>query len=32
MKNVVIWDIKPSSDFIGDTLLFSYRVQMVNAM
>jgi hypothetical protein len=32
MKNVVFWDIKPSSYFTGDTLLLHYRVQPVNAM
>jgi hypothetical protein len=32
MKNVVFWDIKPSSYFTGDTLRLRYRVQPVNAM
>jgi hypothetical protein len=32
MKNVVFWDIKPSSYFTGDTLRVHYRVQPVNAM
>jgi hypothetical protein len=31
MKNV-FWDIKSSSNFIGDTLRLHYRVQPVNAM
>jgi hypothetical protein len=32
MKNVVFWDIKPSSYFTGDTLRLRYRIQPVNAM
>jgi hypothetical protein len=32
MKNVVFWDIKPSSYFTGDTLRLRYRVQPVNDM
>jgi hypothetical protein len=32
MKNVVFWDIKPSSYFTGDTLRLSYRVQTVNVV
>jgi hypothetical protein len=32
MKNAVIWDIKPSSYFTGDTLPLRYSVQPVNAM
>jgi hypothetical protein len=32
MKNVVFWDIEPSSYFTGDTLRLRYRVQPVNAM
>jgi hypothetical protein len=32
MKNVVFWDIKPSSYLTGDTLCLRYRVQPVNAM
>jgi hypothetical protein len=31
MKNVVLWDIKPSSYFIEDTLLVRYSAQPVNA-
>jgi hypothetical protein len=30
MKNVVFWDIKPSSFFTGDTLRLRYRDQPVN--
>jgi hypothetical protein len=29
MKNIVFWDIKPSSYFTGDTLHLHYRVQPV---
>jgi hypothetical protein len=32
MKNAVLWDIKPSLYFTGDTLRLRYRVQPVNAM
>jgi hypothetical protein len=32
MKNVVVWDIKTSSYFTGDTLRLRYRVQPANAM
>jgi hypothetical protein len=32
MKNVVFWDIRPSSYFTGDTLRLHYRIQPVNAM
>jgi hypothetical protein len=32
MKNVVFWDLKPSSYFTGDTLRLRYRAQPVNAM
>jgi hypothetical protein len=32
MRNVVLWDIKPSLYFTGDTLHLHYRVQPVNAM
>jgi hypothetical protein len=32
MKNVVFWDIKPTSYFEGDTLRFRYRAQPVNVM
>jgi hypothetical protein len=32
VKNVVFWDIKPSSYFTGDTLRLRYRVQPVNSM
>jgi hypothetical protein len=32
MKNAVFWDIKPSSYLTGETLLFRYRVQPINAM
>jgi hypothetical protein len=32
MKNVVFWDIKPSSYLTGDTLRLRYRAQPVNAM
>jgi hypothetical protein len=32
MKNVVFWDIKPSSYLTGDTVRLHYRVQAVNAM
>jgi hypothetical protein len=32
MKNVVFWDIKPSSYLTGDTLLIRYRAQLVNVM
>jgi hypothetical protein len=32
MKNVVLWDIKPSSYFTGDTLRLRYIVQPINAM
>jgi hypothetical protein len=32
MKNAVVWDIKPSSYFTGDTLFLRYIVQPVNAM
>jgi hypothetical protein len=32
MKNVVFWEIKPSSYFRGDTLRLRYRAQLVNAM
>jgi hypothetical protein len=31
MKNVVFWDIKPSSYFTGDTLSVGYRAQALNA-
>jgi hypothetical protein len=30
MKNVVFWDIKPSSYLTGDTLFLRYRAQPVN--
>jgi hypothetical protein len=32
MKNVVFWNIEPSSYFTGDTLRLRYRAQPVNAM
>jgi hypothetical protein len=32
MKNVVFWDINPSSYFTGDTLCVCYRTQPVNAI
>jgi hypothetical protein len=32
MKNVVFWDIKPSSYLTGDILHLRYRAQPVNAM
>jgi hypothetical protein len=32
MKNVVFWDIKPSSYFTGDTLRLRYGALSVNAM
>jgi hypothetical protein len=32
MMNAVIWDIKCSSYFTGDTLRLRYRAQLVNAM
>jgi hypothetical protein len=31
MKNAVLWDIKPSSYFTGETLHLRYRAQPVNA-
>jgi hypothetical protein len=32
MKDVVLWDIKPSPYLTGDTLRLRYSVQPVNAM
>jgi hypothetical protein len=32
IKNVVFWDIKPSSYFTVDTVPLCYRAQPVNAM
>jgi hypothetical protein len=32
VKNVVFWDIKPSSYLTGDTLRLRYRAHPVNAM
>jgi hypothetical protein len=32
MKNVVFWDINPSSYLTGNTLRYGYRGQPVNAM